>query len=273
MRKIILLTFWMGIFIVTQANATVNLAKINGKAITDKDLELSLMNFQEAQKKNILKDKNSRVQLLSNIIDQELLAKKAQDTRLDQSDKYKNSLEFFKKQLLAEILLEKEIGPKITEKELKKYYNEHVYRYSTDASHVLHILAPDEASAREIMKLAREENADFQSVAEQKSIDPNAKNNRGDIGYIDISSPFVEEFKEAVFMAKKGSVTGPIKTSFGYHVIKVVERKMGHTLGYDEVELRVKAQLMKDLRDGYVYKLKESTKVEIDYKAVENLNL
>ena len=73
-----------------------------------------------------------------------------------------------------------------------------------------------------------------------------------------------QEFSDAAFSGKDGDIIGPVKTAYGYHIIKVVEKRIGKPLEYDEVELRVKNDLKQDLMASYVGKLKEQAKVEIE---------
>jgi parvulin-like peptidyl-prolyl isomerase len=255
----------------TQAMASVELAKVNGKPITDKDLQMSLSGFNEGQRASILKDVNSRRQILSSLIDQELLVGQAEQEKIDQDKDFKDAVNAFRKQLLANRLVAKNLQSKITESAAKKYYDLHKSQFSTDEIEVQHILLGDEAKAKEVLKLARMPNADFMALAEKYSIDPSAKNNRGDIGMITHDSPFVPVFKDAAFAAKEGQVVGPVKTEYGYHLIKVVKKKIGRALNYDEVELKVKEALRAQVVRDYVNHLKAEAKITINDKAIEKM--
>jgi peptidyl-prolyl cis-trans isomerase C len=81
----------------------------------------------------------------------------------------------------------------------------------------------------------------------------------------------VSEFTDAAFAAGNGEIVGPVKTAYGYHIIKVIKKSPGKPLAYSEVELRVKSELQKQLTENYVAKLRKTAKIEIDEKALEKM--
>lgn len=245
------------------SQAAVELAKVNGKTITDKDLVSALTGLTDVQRDQILKDKNTKRQVLDNVIEQEILFQQAEKNKYDQSAEYKDALSGFKKQYLANMLIQKKLNGKLNDSTAKKFYSENKLKFSTDQVHALHILLETEAEAKKIMEEAKKSGADFQALAEKNSKDPSAKNNRGDLGFF-TRDRMVPEFSNAAFRAPENSVIGPIKTAFGYHIIKVVDRKPGKTLEYAEVELQVKASLRQELIKTLVADLKKSAKVEIN---------
>jgi peptidyl-prolyl cis-trans isomerase C len=249
----------------------VDLAKVNGKVITDRDLQSALGNLNEGQRQNFLKDVNSRRQVLNGVIDQELLVQEGEKAKLDQDQEYKDALNAFRRQYLAARVLQKNLGSKFSDSAAKKYYQGHKDRYSTEQVRAMHILLKDEKEAEDVAKKAKNmSNDEFQELAEKISKDPSAKNNRGDLGFFG-RDRMVPEFTEAAFSATEGKVVGPVQTSYGYHVIKVVTKRSGKPLQYDEVELRVKNDLRTDLTQNYVGSLKKTAKVEVDDKAVDKL--
>ena len=248
-----------------------DLARVNGKAITDQDLKGALSGLPEGQRKSVLKDLNTRKQVLGSLIDQEILLQEAERQKLDQDNDFKQAEAMFRKQYLSSRLLQKNVGNLITESAAKKYYNSNKKRFSTDQVHVQHILVDDERVAQDLLKKAQVPNADFQELAEKYSKDPSAKNNRGDLGAITRDSPFVREFKDAAFDAAEGDIIGPVKTAFGYHIIKVLKKKVGKPLNYDEVELHVKEELKQKIVEDYVSKLRGRAKIQLDEKSLEKI--
>ncbi|MDR3608008.1 MAG: peptidylprolyl isomerase [Oligoflexia bacterium] len=255
---------------VALAATTRELAKVNGAPITDADLRNALTGLNEGQRDSILRDANSRRQILGSLIDQEVLVSEATHEKLDQDENYKEALNAFRKQYLASRVLEKNLGSKLSDAAARKYYESNKTKYSTEQVHAQHILVADEEKAREVLKMAKAPNADFQALAEKVSIDPSAKNNRGDLGYFG-RDRMVSEFTDAAFAAGNGEIVGPIKTAYGYHIIKVIDKKAGKPLAYDEVELRVKNELQKQLTENYVGKLRKTAKVEVNEKALDQL--
>lgn len=249
----------------------VDLAKVNGKVISDRDVQLSLSGFNEGQKRQLLGDANSRREIVSNLIEQELLLQEGERQKLDQDAEYKQALNAFRRQYLTQKVLAKNVQPKATAAAAKKYYEGNKRRYTTDKVQVQHILLADEKTANDVLRQAKAPGADFQKLAERFSRDPSAKNNRGDVGVIMRDSPFVDEFKDAAFDGSKGEIVGPVKTTYGYHLIKIVDKQMGKTLGYPEVEMRVRSDLQKELISNYIIQLRKQAQVTIDNKAIDKL--
>jgi len=244
------------------------LAKVNESSITDKDLVLALSSLNEGQRDNVLKDVNSRRQLLFEIIDREVLAQEGEKLKLDQEPGFKAQMVLFRKQLLMSRLLEKKFSSQLTESAAKKYFQAHKDKFSTDQAHIQQILLGDEAQAKKVLALAQDSKNDFQELAEKYSKDPSAKNNRGDLGFIG-RNRFVPEFTEAAFATPVGEITGPIKTIYGYHIVKVIDKRLGKSLGFDEVELQVRNALRQDLVRNYVDSLKGQSKIKVDNVALE----
>ena len=258
-------------FVAAGSAHAVDLAKVNGQVISDHDLQGALSNLNEGQRANVLKDSSSRRQVLSSVIDQELLVQEAEKEKLDSDKDYKDALSAFRRQFLASRVLQKNLGSKFTDSAAKKYYSAHKTRYSTEQVRALHILIRDEHKAADVYKNAKDlSDDDFQELAEKISDDPSAKNNRGDLGYFG-HDRMVPEFTEAAFSGVKGDVVGPIKTSYGYHIIRIVDKKPGKPLEFDEVELRVKNDMRQELTQVYVSKLKKTAKVEVNDAAVDKL--
>jgi peptidyl-prolyl cis-trans isomerase C len=253
--------------IVLPANAK-DLAKVKDRVITDRDLEMSLSALNEGQRAGVLRDPNSRRQILQRLIDMEVLSLEGEKLKLDQEPAFKEALMRFRKQLLMNRVLEKSLASKLTQSEAKKYYEAHKDRYSTDQVHVQHILVSDENEARKILKLAKEPNADFQELAEKHSIDPSAKNNRGEVGFI-ARDGMASEFTDVAFALKEGEVSAPVKTLYGYHIIKLLERKIGKPLEFDEVELRVRGDLQRQVERGFTDGIKAQYPIKVDQAAID----
>ncbi|HAR43372.1 MAG TPA: peptidylprolyl isomerase [Bdellovibrionales bacterium] len=245
-----------------------DLAKVNGKAITDKDLDTALAGIPDAQRETILKDANSKRQIINGLVEQELLAQAAEKEKLDQTPDFKSALEGFRKQYLANRLLQKNLGPEVNEKAVKKFYEKNKNRYSTDMVHAQHILVATEEQAREMLKKAKAPGADFQELAEKNSKDPSAKNNRGDLGFFG-RDRMVPEFTEPAFKASEGEIIGPVKTGYGYHVIKIIKKKFGKVMDFADVELKAQNDLRQELAQSFVGKLRKDAKVEFIDKAID----
>jgi len=236
-------------------------ATVNGKVITDEDLQSLVANLPEVQKGNLLKDPATRKQLIDNLVDQELMYQDAMAKKVENSKEYVNAINAFKKQALVNILVQKQLAPKITDEAVKAYYNKNKTRYATDQVHAQHILVSTEKEAQEILAEVKKPGADFQKIAETRSKDPSAKNNRGDVGYFG-RDMFDPAFVDAAFTSKVGEIVGPVKSAFGYHVIKIVDRKIGKVPEFAEIEQKVRTDVQRDTLQAYVAGLKQKAKIK-----------
>ena len=122
-----------------------------------------------------------------------------------------------------------------------------------------------------MIEKASKPDADFQALAEKNSKDPSAKSNRGDLGFFG-RDRMVKEFTDAAFNAKVGSIVGPVKTTYGYHVIKVIERKSGKVMPFEDVEMRVRTDYRQQLVKNIVAEYKKSAKIQVDDAALNALS-
>ncbi|BDG38464.1 peptidylprolyl isomerase [Saccharococcus caldoxylosilyticus] len=156
---------------------------------------------------------------------------------------------------------------KVTEKELKEYYNS--YKPKIRASH---ILVKDEKTAKEI-KAKLDKGEDFAKLAKQYSQDPGSAANGGDLGWFG-PGKMVKEFEDAAYKLKVGQVSDPVKTDYGYHIIKVTakEKKKPFNEMKDEIEFEVKQRKLDPTKvQSKVEKLVKDAKVEIEDKDLQDV--
>jgi peptidyl-prolyl cis-trans isomerase C len=249
---------------------SMDIATVNGKTVTDKDMKEALSSMSEGQRRALMKDYNSRRQVINQMIDQELLEQEAQKEKLDQDAEFKAALDAFKHQYLANRVLRKNLSGKMTDAAAKHFYEANKTRYSTESVHAQHILVADESKAQEILAMAKAPGADFEALAEKYSKDPSAKNNRGDLGFFG-RGQMVAEFTDAAFAGKEGEIVGPIRTSYGYHIIKVIEKKPGKILEYSDVEGRVMSDMQAEVTQAYLDNLRKGAKISVDDKALQKM--
>jgi peptidyl-prolyl cis-trans isomerase C len=271
MTRITLATVF-AIALIAASGSAAELAKVNGKPVTDKDIETALAGMTPGQREGVLKDPAARQQVVQSLIDQEVLLQEAEKEKLDQDGDFKTAVEAFKRQYLTNRVLQKSLSGKMTESAAKKFYDSHRSKFSTDKVHAMHILVNDELQAKDLIKKAKATDDDgFQALAEKYSKDPSAKNNRGDLGFF-TRGTMVEEFTEAAFSGKDGQVLDhPVKTTFGFHVIKVIKKQPGQVMSYADVENSVKSMLRNELAETYVNQLRDSSKISVDSKAIDKL--
>ncbi len=151
------------------------------------------------------------------------------------------------RQLRDRALQEKVVGPiNPTDDELKAYFEKNISRYKTpEEIRASHILVSDKATAEKILKELKN-GADFAELAKKYSQDTSNKDKGGDLGWFS-RGKMVPEFEDAAFALKKvGDISGIVKTSYGYHIIKLTGRKPAHTPTLDEVKDQVREDYIKD---------------------------
>ena len=236
------------------------LASVNGKSITDEDFQALIAGLPMHQRDLAQKDPNTRKRIIQDLVDQELMVQEAVGDKLDASKEFRDALQVMRKQALVNLLVSKKLYPRVNEASVKEFYQRNKTRYSTDQVHAQHILLATQAEAESVLAEAKR-GGDFQRLAEQRSKDPSAKTTRGDVGYFS-RNMFDEAFTRAAFGAGIGEVVGPVKTSFGFHVIKVVDRKIGKTPDFVEVEQQVRADVQRELLRQYVTELRRKAKIK-----------
>ncbi|WP_297992031.1 peptidylprolyl isomerase [Anoxybacillus sp.] len=130
---------------------------------------------------------------------------------------------------------------KVTDEELKKYYEE--YKPKVKASH---ILVEDEKTAKEI-KAKLEKGEDFAKLAKEYSKDTGSAQNGGDLGWFG-PGKMVEEFEKAAYALNKGEISEPVKTQFGYHIIKVTDKE--EKKSFDEMKEQIEYEVKKSKLDA-----------------------
>jgi len=152
-----------------------------------------------------------------------------------------HSLDEYKEELALTIKAKKLVEPRIeiTEEEMKAYFDEHKDEFAQEQQvHARHILVDDENLAREIYeKLKKGE--DFAELAKQYSTDTATKDNGGDLGFFG-KGEMVEEFEKVAFSLKVGEISSPVKTEYGYHIIKVEEKKEAQEPNYENSKEKIK---------------------------------
>lgn len=202
---------------------------------------------------------------------------------------YKKSLEemgLSEKEIRAQIqhglainqLLDTNVRPKITvtEEESKKFYNNNPNLFKqpeqVKASHILIKMTPNaeesiKIQARkkiETVQIKVRQGEDFGLLAKANSEGPSAQR-EGDLGYFN-RGRMVKSFEDAAFALNVGEVSGIVETQFGYHLIKVTDKKPARTIPYKEVQLRLEQHLKKEKEkteiQGYIENLKKSAKIK-----------
>ncbi|HXX57982.1 MAG TPA: peptidylprolyl isomerase, partial [Thermodesulfovibrionales bacterium] len=197
------------------------LAKVGSATITPDDLSREMKGLPEQIQKMFAGPAGTE-KFVDELVKKEMLYQEAKKKGLENSDDYKKKLEDFKKLTLIGTLLQKEVEEKakVSDKEVRDYYDAHKNELTANNQvRASHILVKTEDEANKIMEQLKK-GADFAKLAKEKSIDKGSAANGGDLGYFS-RGQMVPEFEKAAFALKKGEIGGPLKTQYGYHIIKV----------------------------------------------------
>jgi peptidyl-prolyl cis-trans isomerase C len=144
---------------------------------------------------------------------------------------------------------------------MKKVYEEAVQKGGADEEvRARHILVPTEDEAKAVLAEIKK-GTDFAELAKQKSKDPGAAAEGGDLGYFG-KAQMVPEFAEAAFKMKKGDVSDPVKTQFGWHIIKVEDKRTKPAPTFENVKEQIETFVARRAQAEYIAKLRSAAKVE-----------
>lgn len=243
------------------------IAKVGDEQILRSDIEAAFQNLPDEYKS--VPFPQIFPMLLTSMIDSKLVAADARARKLDQDPEYQKNLKMVADQLLERVAVRQEIDKAMTDEKLRMTYNE-TYADGAVEVHARHILlkTADEANAV-IKELAG--GADFGELAKAKSTGPSASRG-GDLGFF-AKGQMVPAFETAAFDLAPGKYTNePVQTQFGYHVIKVEERRKADAPAFEEVVDELRQKAAQDAGSAYVERLREGAKIErfnIDGSKVE----
>jgi peptidyl-prolyl cis-trans isomerase C len=160
-----------------------------------------------------------------------------------------------------ETLLQSEGKAAVTDQAMRKVYDDAVKQMASDVEvRARHILVATEAEANALLAEIKK-GTDFAELARQKSKDPGAAAEGGDLGYFS-KEQMVPEFAEVAFKLEKGQLSDPVKTQFGWHLIRVEDRRNKPAPDFAQVKDQVEAFVIQKAQADFVSKLRESAKIE-----------
>lgn len=243
------------------------LAKIDGQPITDADVA-QMSATMAAQLAQIPEDMRKRA-VLDRLIDLRLIAAAATKAGLDQSPSFKSRMEQVRAQLLLSEYVKTKVEAEATPAKLKDRYDRDVAAFDPpEEMHARHILVKTEDEAKAIIAdLAK--GGDFAKIAEEKSQDPGSAKQGGDLGFFS-AGDMVPEFEKACQELKAGEITkAPVKSQFGFHVIKLEEKRKQPVPSLDQVKTEVKQAVVAEIFTAQLEALKKAAKIEIDEAALK----
>ena len=233
------------------------LATIGAVEITEKDLENIIMRYPEDKRAYFLSDMGKK-QVLEQMISFELMNRLALELKLNETEEYKANLKQLEKDLLTQMAINKVLSDvTITDEDAKKFYDENKDQFAQkEAVSAKHILVDNEEKCKEIKEKIDNNEITFEEAAKQYSTCPSGQQG-GDLGMFN-RGMMVPEFEEAAFTLDINEVSEPVKTQFGYHLIKVENKKEATTSAFEEVKTQIIQRLMQQAQDNkYLQTIKD----------------
>jgi peptidyl-prolyl cis-trans isomerase C len=243
-----------------------------------RDLKETLPKSIAQDKKQILEDPNLLNGIVETITNKRLMVLEARKAGFGKDPTLKKELERFEQDLLGRQLMVYEIEKKlaVTEEECRKYYQENLIRFSEpEMVRASHILLKDKEKAKEILsKLKHGE--EFAALAERSSEYKMTSGKGGDMGYIKSGeSGMGKKFDQIAFSLKVGEISELVETPFGYQIITITDRKPGRTIPFEEVQNKIRQELINEERkilfDEYLKSLMKEAKITINQELLSEL--
>ena len=214
------------------------LAVVGEKEITNYDVEDALRSLDQYQAMQF-NSEEGRKRLLNDLVNQELLFMEAKEQNLHNDENFRKEMIRVEENMLKQYSINKLLtNIHLTDEEVQAYYEANKQQFmNPETAKASHILVETEEEAHGLLNKINTGEMKFEEAASQYSQCP-SKEVGGDLGTFG-RGQMVPEFEEAVFNMNPGEVTGPVKTEFGYHLIKVDERNQGGQASLDEVRAEI----------------------------------
>ncbi|CAM5761287.1 peptidylprolyl isomerase [Bosea minatitlanensis] len=241
------------------AQADKVVAKVDGIPITQQEVDLATEDLGERLAQ--LPDERKRDEVINYLVDLKLGAKAAAEAKIAETPDFAARLAYYREKVLLDQYLTG-IGKKaVTEEAAKKLYADTTKAMAPEEeAHARHILVETEDQAKAVEERLKK-GEDFAKVAADVSKDPGSGKEGGDLGWF-TKDRMVPEFAEAAFKLKKGEVSDPVKSQFGWHVIKLEDKRTKPLPEYSAVKPQIEQYLERKAQQDTVLALREKAKVE-----------
>jgi peptidyl-prolyl cis-trans isomerase C len=259
MKKVLLTAVTAAIFGIAVPAFAQNVAIVNGKPVPKARVE---MLQQQLAKAGRPVTPELLGQLKDEVIAREIFMQEAQKRGLDATDDYKAQMELARQTILIrELFADYQAKNPVTDAEVKAEYDKFVATNGGKEYKARHILVETEDQAKKIIADLKK-GAKFEDLAKKQSKDPGSGANGGDLDWATAAS-YVPEFAEAMVKLKKGELTqAPVKSQFGWHVIRVDDIREAQLPKLEEVKPQVAQQLQQQKLQQFQENLRKSAKVE-----------
>ncbi len=250
----------------TLAAGTV-VGKYNGGEVTSQEIMKELRPMLDSQPQSKGKkfsdlDKKLQESLVRGYISQKVLEKEADKLGLRSSKEFKQKMKIAEFQLLQQELIERHLDKTITDKMVNDEYQKITKELKGQKEvKISHILLDTEEKAKDVKKQLNK-GGKFGILAKKYSKDPSAKSNGGELGYM-MKGKLVPEFESKAFSMKRNEISDPVKTEFGWHIIKVLDSRMIKIPAKEQAESSIRDSLSRTIISEYFSKLTEKANIEV----------
>lgn len=236
-----------------------NIAIVNGKAVAKERMDALTMQVVRSGRP-VTPDLQSQIR--EEVIAREIFMQEAQKRGLDQTGDYKMQMELAREAILIrELFGEFQKANPVTDNDVKAEYDKFVAANSGKEYKARHILVEKEDEAKAMIAQLKR-GGKFEDIAKKSSKDPGSGANGGDLGWASAGN-YVKEFSEAMVKLKKGQLTdAPVKSQFGFHVIRLDDERETQLPKFEEVKPQILQQLQQQKLARYQQELRGKAKVE-----------
>jgi len=241
-------------------------ATVNGEPVTETDIAVAIADLDQQFAQ--LPEDQRRAAALSAIIEIRLLAAEAEKTGLAGSDEFQRRMALLRQRALHSAYIDQEIAAKVTDEAVRARYDRQIAETPpTNEVRARHIIVETREEAEAIIE-ELDAGGDFEAIAREKSKDGAAAQG-GDLGYFG-PGRMVPEFEQAVFAMEVGTYTKePVQTQFGWHVIKVEDKRVQQPPAFEQVADQFRTLLLRENYFARVTELREGAAVEISDPALK----
>jgi len=235
-------------------------AVVNGQQIRLSELEIAQQSLPQQYRSMPLQAVFPA--LLERIIDSKLVVQEGKKTKTNDDPAFKKRMAFVEEQVLQDFWIQREISRLVTLEKIQQRYQERLKSMPPEEEvHARHILVATEDEAKALIAELKK-GAAFDKIAKEKSTDKASGAEGGDLGWFK-KSDMVKEFADAAFGLKKGELSeAPIKTQFGYHVIKIDDRRTAPPPALEELSEQIREELAREAVTAQLDKIRAGSKIE-----------
>ncbi|MFC7399211.1 peptidylprolyl isomerase [Chelatococcus sp. GCM10030263] len=235
------------------------LALVNGVPITQKDLDMASEDLGD--RLPAMPDAQRRTYLVNYLIDMKILAQAAEKAKIADTPDFARRMAYYRDKVMLDDYLASEVKKAATPEAARKLYEETIKTMKPEEEvRARHILVESEDDAKKIAARVKG-GEDFVKVATEVSKDPGSAKDGGDLGFF-TKDRMVPEFAEVAFKLKPGEISDPVKTQFGWHVIKVEEKREKPVPTFEEVKDQVDSYLAQKTQQDIILALRKDAKIE-----------